>query len=490
MAYIILTYIIYVIHHIVTYHMCRHCSPVMHLHVYTWICMSIQYMHMCLHVCMYAYIYKHRCTYTPIACHINLHIHIYIHTYMCTPTQKNVFFFLALTHTNTCTHTHSHARAHTSSHIHTCKRTKQTEIVDFFAQHLGIPELQPIFPIFAQPRTCTHVSESCRTYEWVMSHIWIDHGTSRFSPSHEPAHAWVSHVAKMDASLVAHMNSSCQTYECVMAVQRAHAIFALSMRHTLQHTATHCNALRYIWMHVIYIYTHVSARVLSRIWIRICNKCTRIHMNKCNAYIHMYIHESCHAYKYTISSHSQQTGATPWLIRICDMTLSKTMARLCDMTQAYMCVTWLIHVRDTTRSYVWYDPFICVAWPTAEAQATNLLEEQMQHTHTHPHSRTRAAELPQHTFSRVMWIKEHASTRSEKSHVLPNKGVMSHIRMRKHYIYIYIYICIYIYMHASVMWIKQHTRTRSEGAVLCDRAPHTLSYSPDQLPQHTYSRVM
>ena len=29
---------------------------------------------------------------------------------------------------------------------------------------------------------------------------------------------------------------------------------------------------------------------------------------------------------------------------------------------AFICVTWLIHMRDMTHSYVWHDAFICVTW--------------------------------------------------------------------------------------------------------------------------------
>ena len=28
----------------------------------------------------------------------------------------------------------------------------------------------------------------------------------------------------------------------------------------------------------------------------------------------------------------------------------------------FMCVTWLIHMCDTTHSHAWYDSFICVTW--------------------------------------------------------------------------------------------------------------------------------
>ena len=36
----------------------------------------------------------------------------------------------------------------------------------------------------------THVNESCQTYEWVMSHIWM----SQVTHMNEPWHIWTSHV--------------------------------------------------------------------------------------------------------------------------------------------------------------------------------------------------------------------------------------------------------------------------------------------------------
>jgi len=29
---------------------------------------------------------------------------------------------------------------------------------------------------------------------------------------------------------------------------------------------------------------------------------------------------------------------------------------------SFICVTWLIHMRDMTHSYVWHDSFVCVTW--------------------------------------------------------------------------------------------------------------------------------
>jgi len=57
-----------------------------------------------------------------------------------------------------------------------------------------------------------HMDESCRTYKWVMSHIW----TRRVAPMNESCHTyelvtwhtWMSHFT--------HMTATCHTYERVM----------------------------------------------------------------------------------------------------------------------------------------------------------------------------------------------------------------------------------------------------------------------------------
>ena len=58
-------------------------------------------------------------------------------------------------------------------------------------------------------RHVTHSNESCHTYEWVTSHIWMSHvahmNESCYSCECLTSHIWMSHVT--------HMNESCATYE-------------------------------------------------------------------------------------------------------------------------------------------------------------------------------------------------------------------------------------------------------------------------------------
>jgi len=59
----------------------------------------------------------------------------------------------------------------------------------------------------------THKNESCHTYDWVVSHIWMSHSTHMNESCHTyewvMSHIWMSHVT--------HMNESCHTYEWVMS---------------------------------------------------------------------------------------------------------------------------------------------------------------------------------------------------------------------------------------------------------------------------------
>jgi len=65
------------------------------------------------------------------------------------------------------------------------------------------------------------MDESCRTYQWVMSHVWM-----RRTYTWVMSHISMSHVSRMNASHlymshVAHINESCLTYECVALIHES-----------------------------------------------------------------------------------------------------------------------------------------------------------------------------------------------------------------------------------------------------------------------------
>ena len=60
----------------------------------------------------------------------------------------------------------------------------------------------------------THMNESCHTYEWVMSHIWMSHVTHMKESCHTyewaMSHIWMSHATRMNESChTSYMNVSC-----------------------------------------------------------------------------------------------------------------------------------------------------------------------------------------------------------------------------------------------------------------------------------------
>ena len=63
----------------------------------------------------------------------------------------------------------------------------------------------------------THMNESCHTYEWVMSHIWM----SPVIVMNDISHIWMSHVS--------HMNESCHTYEWHYSHKQSHCILYIWM---------------------------------------------------------------------------------------------------------------------------------------------------------------------------------------------------------------------------------------------------------------------
>ena len=77
------------------------------------------------------------------------------------------------------------------------------------------------------------MNESCHTYEWFMSHVWLSHAKHMIESCHTyewvMLQTWISHVTQVSMhpakheyvtsrmSHVTHMNESCHTYEWVMS---------------------------------------------------------------------------------------------------------------------------------------------------------------------------------------------------------------------------------------------------------------------------------
>ena len=112
----------------------------------------------------------------------------------------------------------------------------------------------------------THVNESCQTCEWVMSHMWMSHGTHVNEACHTCewalSHMWMSPVTHVNESChtcewvmshmwmsqVTHANESCHSCECVMLLHRCCA------RPTCQQLPYHIMPK----LHIDYVYDGVA----------------------------------------------------------------------------------------------------------------------------------------------------------------------------------------------------------------------------------------
>ena len=95
-------------------------------------------------------------------------------------------------------------------------------------------------------RYVTHMDESCHTYGWVISHIWMSHFTHMNESCHTygwvMSHIWMSHVT--------HMDESCHTCEWVMShIWMSHVTHMDESYHTYRWVMSH------IWMSHV---THVN----------------------------------------------------------------------------------------------------------------------------------------------------------------------------------------------------------------------------------------
>ena len=91
------------------------------------------------------------------------------------------------------------------------------------------------------PNSCSHMNESWHTYEWVMAHIWMSHGTHMNETWHTyewvMAHTWMGRGT--------HTNETWHAYDWVMA-------------HIWTGHGTHEWAMAHIWM---YTYKWVMAHI-------------------------------------------------------------------------------------------------------------------------------------------------------------------------------------------------------------------------------------
>ena len=102
----------------------------------------------------------------------------------------------------------------------------------------------------------THTNESCHTYEWVMSHIWMCHNSYKWVMSH----IWMSHVTYTNAP------TSCQHRD----TNRSNTAVPWALYWMRPHVKMRCVIYKWVMSH-IYIrgMWHIWIWVMSHIWMRV-----------------------------------------------------------------------------------------------------------------------------------------------------------------------------------------------------------------------------
>jgi len=65
---------------------------------------------------------------------------------------------------------------------------------------------------FADTIRITHMNESCHTYKWVMSHVWMSHVTHMNEPCHPYEWAMLKEKGFPEALHITHMNELGHAY--------------------------------------------------------------------------------------------------------------------------------------------------------------------------------------------------------------------------------------------------------------------------------------
>jgi len=163
-------------------------------------------------------------------------------------------------------------------------------------------------------RHVTYMNDTCHTYEWGMSHIWMRHVTYEWGMSHTNDERVLRGCVIGMCDLRTHIHDSCHTYE-----------------HT-SHMNESC--LTYEW-------------VMSHIWMSHGS-----HMN-----------ESCHTHEWVMShiwmSHVSHMICVTCVIGTCDPTPSHAWH---DSRHSWH--IWISYVWRVTYEWVMFHIFMCVTYDT------------------------------------------------------------------------------------------------------------------------------
>jgi len=164
---------------------------------------------------------------------------------------------------------------------------------------------------------------SCHRCEWIVSYIWMNHGTHMNQSCHTCD--MTDHTCKWGMSRI---NESWHTCEWVIShVWMSHAMHASDSRHTHERVIV-LNELYQLLIDLLLAHTHT----------------------------HTYTHTHAHTYTHT-HTHTH-THARP---NTCTHAYMNSHTHAVDARVFHTRETWLIHVCDTRWVYTWHDSCICVA---------------------------------------------------------------------------------------------------------------------------------
>jgi len=127
-----------------------------------------------------------------------------------------------------------------------------------------------------------HMNESCHTYEWVMSHIWMSHDS--FLKKKETVQGTLWNIS---VSHVTHINESCCTCEWVRSrIWTSHVTYTNEFCHESKDTYEW--VMSHIWTSHV---THMNETCRTYEWVM-----SYIWMSHVTC-----IHESCHTYEWVMS---------------------------------------------------------------------------------------------------------------------------------------------------------------------------------------------
>jgi len=237
------------------------------------------------------------------------------------------------------------------------------------------------------------MNESCHTYEWVMSHIWMSHVTHINESWHVYERVMshiLSHVNHIDISFYTYVYltswESCHTYECVMARIRTSQVIRMNeswyvYERVMSHKLSHVNHVDVSFHTYVYLTSRESCHsyewVMSHTWISHGK-----YVESCHSYPGIILHicicmtsrESWHTYEWVMSHicmshgeyiescHTHKLVMANMLSHVTHIDISfQTYAHLksreswhtYEWVMSHICMSHVTHINESCHTYKW-----------------------------------------------------------------------------------------------------------------------------------------